>query len=120
MTFSYKSLTPEFAVAPQLSATDMQSVAEAGFRSVIINRPDGEGGPGQPCSDDVLQAAKAHGLQAFYQPVISGSITAGDIDRFCRFLKELPAPVLAYCRTGARCTTLYQEAMKHEQDQDRG
>ncbi len=103
-------LTENFAVAPQLSASDMAAVAALGYKSVIINRPDFEGGPDQPLSADVMNAAKAAGLQVEYQPVVSGAITAQDVARFAELLDTLPGPVLAYCRSGARCTNLYQAA----------
>jgi len=101
-------LSADFAVAPQLGPDDMQAVAQAGYKSVIINRPDFEGGADQPASGDVMAAARAAGLQIEYQPVVSGAMTQQDVERFGQLLEELPAPVLAYCRTGTRCTTLYR------------
>lgn len=103
-------LTDTFAVAPQLSASDMQAVADAGFRSVIINRPDFEGGPDQPLASDVMAAAKAAGLNVEYQPVVSGAMTTADVERFAQLLDAMPAPILAYCRTGTRCTHLFNAA----------
>lgn len=99
-----------FAVAPQLSAQDMAEVARAGYQSVIINRPDFEGGPDQPASDDVMQAARAAGLQVEYQPVISGALTHDDAVFFSQLLDRLPKPVLAYCRSGGRCLSLFTAA----------
>jgi uncharacterized protein (TIGR01244 family) len=110
MAVPVNSLTASFAVAPQLSPGDMQAVAQAGFKSVIINRPDFEGGPDQPTAADVIAAAEAAGLTARYQPVVSGAMTQADVVRFAELLDELPAPVLAYCRTGTRCTHLYRAA----------
>ncbi|PLC52672.1 TIGR01244 family phosphatase [Pollutimonas nitritireducens] len=110
MSLPINSLSPTFAVAPQLAPEDMQAVAEAGFKSVIINRPDLEGGPDQPYSADVIAAARAAGLAVEYQPVVSGSMTADDVARFAELLKELPEPILAYCRTGTRCSHLFQAA----------
>jgi len=120
MSLNYQSLTPDFAVAPQLQSADMQSLADAGFKSVIINRPDGEGGPDQPRSEDVLRAAQAAGLQARYQPVVSGAMTAADVAEFSALLQALPAPVLAYCRTGTRCTHLFMAAQEYGADQTQG
>ncbi len=114
MTLSYHVLADDFAVAPQLGPDDMQPLADAGFKSVIINRPDGEGGAEQPRSEDVMGAARKAGLEVRYQPVVSGAITVDDVARFSQLLQELPGPVLAYCRSGARCTNLYQAA--REQD----
>lgn len=110
MNINYQSLTDNFAVAPQLGPDEMPAIAEAGFRAVIINRPDGEGGADQPASADVLAAAQAAGLKAVYQPVVSGSITAADVAEFAQIVKNLPTPILAYCRSGGRCTKLYQQA----------
>ncbi|MFA5662820.1 TIGR01244 family sulfur transferase [Castellaniella sp.] len=112
MNPEYRHITPQFAVAPQLGPDDMAALASAGFKSVIINRPDGEGGSTQPCSDEVIAAALAAGLKVHYQPVTSGSITAEDVTEFARLLHELPMPVLAYCRSGARCAKLYEQAAK--------
>lgn len=110
MSTPINSLTENFAVAPQLAATDMAAVAAAGFKSVIINRPDFEGGADQPTASSVMQAARAAGLTVEYQPVVSGGMTAEDVTRFAELLKTLPAPILAYCRTGTRCTVLYRAA----------
>ena len=57
-----------------------------------------------------MEAARAAGLTVEYQPVVSGGMTAQDVTRFAELLKTLPAPVLAYCRTGTRCTVLYRAA----------
>jgi uncharacterized protein (TIGR01244 family) len=110
MSFPFHPITDTFAVAPQLSAADMHAVAQAGFKSVIINRPDLEGGPDQPLAQDVMQAAQAAGLQVHYQPVVSGAMTQADVQEFARLLHTLPQPILAYCRTGTRCTHLFNAA----------
>lgn len=107
MSIPYKSLSENFAVAPQLTAEDMKAVAAAGFKSVIINRPDYEGGAEQPLAADVMAAAEAVGLQASYQPVVGNAITAADVNNFAQLLETLPQPVLAYCRSGNRCSILY-------------
>jgi uncharacterized protein (TIGR01244 family) len=104
------SLTPDFAVAPQMTPDDMAAVAAAGFKSVIINRPDFEDGPNQPTAAAVSEAARAAGLRVAYQPVVSGQMTTDDVTDFAELLQTLPAPVLAYCRSGTRCTVLYRAA----------
>jgi len=112
MSTPFNRLSDSFAVSPQLAPQDMAAVAQAGYRSVIINRPDGEGGEQQPLSADVMQAARQAGLTIVYQPVVSGAMTDQDVVRFKQLLAELPAPVLAYCRSGTRCTNLYQASQK--------
>ncbi|HCN70737.1 MAG TPA: TIGR01244 family phosphatase [Pusillimonas sp.] len=110
MAVPVNPLTDSFSVAPQLSAGDLSAVAQAGYKSVIINRPDFEGGPEQPASQEVIQAAKAAGLEVVYQPVVSGAITAQDVSQFAQLLNSMPKPILAYCRSGTRCTQLFQAA----------
>lgn len=110
MALQLVSITDVFAVAPQLGAEDMQKVADAGFKSVIINRPDFEGGPDQPTSTDVVAAAQQAGLVIQYQPVVSGRMTPVDVQRFAELLQQMPKPILAYCRSGARCSHLYYAA----------
>lgn len=112
MSTPVQQITSEFSVAPQLTPEDMAAVAAAGYKSVIINRPDFEGGPDQPTSEAVSAAAREAGLRVQYQPVVSGAITADDVAKFAELLQTLPAPVLAYCRSGARCTALFQSATK--------
>jgi uncharacterized protein (TIGR01244 family) len=107
-----RPLTEQFAVAPQLSPADMAGVAAAGYKSVIINRPDFEGGPDQPTSADVSAAAREAGLVVEYQPVVGSAMTTDDVVRFAELLKTLPGPVLAYCRSGTRCMNLFSASQQ--------
>jgi uncharacterized protein (TIGR01244 family) len=43
-----RRVTDAFAVAPQISEKDVEEIAAAGFKTIIANRPDGEGGIEQP------------------------------------------------------------------------
>lgn len=103
----YRSITPDYAVAGQIEARDIAAVKAAGFRSVICNRPDAEHPGEASTADEVAEAAKAAGLEFRYIPVISGQITAENVADQAAALEDLPAPVFAYCRSGARCTNLY-------------
>ncbi|MFO7748251.1 MAG: TIGR01244 family sulfur transferase [Orrella sp.] len=110
MSTPINQITPDFSVAPQLSPADMPALAAAGFKSVIINRPDYEGGPDQPTAEAVSEAARESGLRVAFQPVVSGAMTPEDVVQFSELLQTMPAPVVAYCRTGTRCTVLYRAA----------
>ena len=101
-----RPLTGELSVAPQIAAADMQAVADAGFRSVICNRPDGEGAD-QPTCDELERAAVERGLQLRYLPAESGKVTDEQGAEFGALMAELPKPVLAFCRTGMRSTTMW-------------
>lgn len=107
---AFTSLTENFAVAPQLAPDDMAAVAAAGFKSVINNRPDFEGGPAQPSSQQMEAAAQAAGLNYVHQPVNGANIQPDDVSTFASLLKTLPGPVLAFCRSGARSTKLFMSA----------
>jgi sulfide:quinone oxidoreductase len=101
-----RKITDELSVAPQILAAEVPAIAAAGFRAVICNRPDGESSD-QPCCSDIEAAVKAHGLVWRSQPVRSGGVTFADAQEFGALLAELPKPVLAYCRSGTRCATLW-------------
>ena len=97
----------DFSTAPQLAPEHMTAIANHGFRTVINNRPDMEGGPDQPTSAQMQAAAEAAGLAYHYLPVISGSITPEQVVQMAELVKTAPSPVLAFCRSGARSTQLW-------------
>jgi len=107
MSISVSQHTEHFATAPQISPQDMAAIAAHGFHTVINNRPDGEGGPDQPTSQAMAQAARAAGLAYHYLPVISGQITPEQVAEFTRLVSAAPGPVLAFCRSGARSTNIW-------------
>jgi uncharacterized protein (TIGR01244 family) len=109
-TLPLQAIAPDVSVAPQLEPAAMAAVAAAGFRSVINNRPDFEGGPQQPTSAAVAAAAQAAGLRYAHLPVAGGYQSPEEIARFAELLAELPRPILAFCRSGARSTRLYVAA----------
>ena len=101
-----KPITKALSVSPQITVDDVFEIATAGFRSIICNRPDGEG-PDQPNSSELQTAAEQVGLKFRYLPIVSGKVTDEDVEEFGDALAELPNPVLAYCRTGMRSATLW-------------
>ena len=110
MALAFAWLSPDFATAPQLAPDDIAQAAAAGFRSVVNNRPDFEGGPAQPTSESMQQAAEAAGLAYAFLPVQSAYQTPDEIARMRELLDRLPKPVIAYCRSGARTTNLFRAA----------
>ncbi len=101
-----KKITENTSVSAQIMPADIAAVKEAGFRAIICNRPDGEG-VDQPSFEEINKAAKKMGLEAAYVPVTTGMVRDEDVEAFGVALKELPRPVLAYCRTGTRSATLW-------------
>lgn len=99
-------LSESVSVAGQISPADLQAIAEAGFKSIVCNRPDGES-PGQFSSQDIATAARQAGLTMAYLPVVTGRVSPQDGREFGELLNQLPGPVLAYCRSGMRSATLW-------------
>ena len=106
----HRPLTDDVSVAPQLTPDAMAEAARLGFRSVINNRPDFEHGPHQPTNASIETAARAAGLEYRFLPVDSGYQSPQEIAAFAQLLKELPRPILAFCRSGARSTRLFLAA----------
>lgn len=105
-----RKVTDGFAVAPQITEDDVEAIADAGYKTLIANRPDGEGGIDQPRMGAIRTRAEALGL-GFVAIPFSGAPTPDILERFGAALAEAPAPVLAYCRTGTRSITAW--AMSH-------
>ena len=112
MSLPIRPLNPSFAVGAQLAPGDLAMVATMGFKTVINNRPDGEGGPDQPASTAMQAAAEAAGLAYVYLPVVAGSYSPEQIQAMRNTLDSAAAPVLAFCRSGARSTQFYMLAQQ--------
>jgi len=107
---SVQQLGPELCVAPQLDPHAMAWAAQQGFRSVINNRPDFEGGPTQPTSAEMEAAAIAAGLAYVHLPVAPGYQSPDEVARFAELLTTMPKPILAFCRSGTRSGRLFLAA----------
>lgn len=101
-----KPISDKLSLSEQLQLSDIATVAEQGYRSIICNRPDGEGAD-QPTIDEIRNAAEALDIEVRYQPVVPGQISDADVASFSQAMRELPKPTLAFCRTGTRSATLW-------------
>ena len=108
-----KPLNADFAVSPQLTIADIPSIAAQGFKAIICNRPDGEE-PGQITADQIRKAAQQAGLRFAHVPAASGAIANANVDAMAEAIAVLPKPILAFCRSGARSTKLYELAQSQE------
>jgi uncharacterized protein (TIGR01244 family) len=111
MPLAVQPLSADVAVAAQLTPEAMAEAAAAGFRSVINNRPDFEGGPTQPTSASIAQAAQAAGLSYAFLPVASGYQSPQEIAAFAELIETMPKPILAFCRSGTRSGKLVRAAL---------
>jgi uncharacterized protein (TIGR01244 family) len=100
-----RSVTPEFATAPQLRPEDMAEAAARGFKRVINNRPDGEA-PDQPTSAEMGAAARAAGLEYVEVPFTMPPAPE-HVAQVAEAVRTAPGPVLAFCRTGTRSITAW-------------
>src|SRR3546814_3784541 len=66
-----KKLDDGVLVSGQLRAADIDSAAQAGFKMIVNNRPDGEE-PDQPASAELGECAAAQGLAYRHIPVSGG------------------------------------------------
>ena len=101
-----RRLTDALSVAPQIEPDDVAAAAAQGYHSLINNRPDGEADQ-QPAGAAIEAAARQAGLDYRYLPVVSGQLQDAQAQAFAAALASLPGPVLAFCRTGTRCASLW-------------
>ncbi len=101
-----KQLTPNLSVAPQVTAADIGDIAAQGFKTILCNRPDGEA-ENQPDFASLQAAAQACDVELIYQPVSPKTVTKENVVDFSNIVESARGPVLAYCRTGTRCTILW-------------
>ena len=100
------NLTDSVSVSEQISLEDVAEIAAAGFTVLVNNRPDGEA-QGQPPSDEIAHAAQGVGLRYYYLPITAANFPGPDVSLMGELLDNPEEPVLAFCRTGTRCTNLW-------------
>lgn len=101
-----RQITPDFAVGPQITPADMALLAEAGYVTVINNRPDMENPPDLQ-SGAMRTAAEAAGLTYVDNPVVNGGLTMDMVEAQGAAVAASPGPVFAWCRTGTRSSFVW-------------
>ena len=103
------------AVGEVPTPDQMDILAKAGFRSVVNNQPDGEVDR-FPGSAALAADAKKHGLGYAFAPLTSRTPSASELQDYATALRALPAPIFAFCYSGARsaagCALLLTETME--------
>jgi uncharacterized protein (TIGR01244 family) len=112
-----KQISDRYSVSGQIQPGDVQAIADAGFTTIVCNRPDGEK-PDQPGSDAVRAAAEAAGLAYIYNPAVPGQLTADNVRRQAEAVAASTGPVFAHCASGMRSTTLWALANPEGIDAD--
>ena len=106
MTAELIPLAPGFSVTGRLDRADIEALAEAGVRTIINNRPDGED-PGQLPAAEARKLAEAKGIAYHHIPITAASLSRGDVDAFAATLQAAAGPIVAHCRSGTRSTLLW-------------
>lgn len=101
-----RPLTDTYAVSPQIAPHDVPAIAEAGFTTVICNRPDGEIPP-EVQAAALRDAVEGAGLRFVLNPVVGGAITMDNVTAQGAALTGSAGPVLAYCASGNRSSIVW-------------
>ena len=104
-----KILNAQVSVAGQMTTDKFQQLIKAGFKSVIVNRPDQEQGNTVSVAQ-LRQIAEQSEVSVIYQPILSGKISQTDVIEFAKYYNELPKPILMVCRSGSRSSILFNQA----------
>ncbi len=100
-----KEVTKNYFVSPQILASDVGLLKEQGFETIVCNRLDNEE-PNQPDFESINKECSRLGLKFYNYPLSPGDL---NIERVLetKGLLEEGNKILAYCRTGTRCITLW-------------
>lgn len=101
-----RRITDSYAVSPQIAPEDAVAIREAGFTTVIDNRPDPEI-PENLHTDAMRAAIEAEGLTFVANPVVPGGLTADVVEGQRAAIADATGPVLAYCASGNRSSIIW-------------
>lgn len=107
-TFSPEQIDEALCVTAQVQPDDLPALAAAGFRSIVNNRPDFEGGLGHATSAQLEAAVRKAGLEYRYLPVPPAGHTPEQARSMVSAVDARPKPVVAFRRTGRRSAALYR------------
>lgn len=101
-----RKINDRVSVSGQIQPSDVEAIKQAGFVSIINNRPDGEA-PDQPGGAEIAEAARAAGLAYYEIPMGREGVTPDMVAATQNVLDQSDGPVFAFCRSGTRSTTLW-------------
>ncbi len=102
-------ISENYTVSPQIGVDEIASIADAGFKAVVCNRPDQED-PGQPTAAEIAAACEEHGLAFHHVPIVGPELPLDAIEAMQEVIADTDGPVLAYCRSGTRSAVVWQYA----------
>jgi uncharacterized protein (TIGR01244 family) len=101
-----KRINDHVSVSPQIGPDDLPALKALGFTAIINNRPDGES-PDQPSSATMQAAAEKAGIAYHFIPLGRDGVSSQMVEETEAALEGSTGPVLAFCRSGTRSTTLW-------------
>ncbi|MBI6628635.1 TIGR01244 family sulfur transferase [Pontibaca salina] len=101
-----RRITSRYHVAPQLVPENLAAIADAGFKTVICNRPDAEVPQDQQAAA-IRAAAQDAGLGFETLELTHQTMTPENVARQRELIDGSDGPVLAYCATGTRCSVVW-------------
>ena len=102
-------ITEDYTASAQITTDDVESIADAGFKAVVCNRPDHED-PGQPTAAEIASACERHGLSFHHIPIIGSQLLLETVEAMRDVMISTDGPVFAYCRSGTRSAVVWQYA----------
>ena len=108
-----QKITDDYTASGQITADDVGSIADAGFKAVVCNRPDHED-PGQPTAAEIASACERHGLTFHHIPISGSQLHVETVEAMRDAIAGADGPVFAYCRSGARSAFVWQYAAQGE------
>ncbi len=103
---TFRALTPDIFVAPQITADAVAEARALGVTLIINNRPEGESDDQTP-GETIEAAAKAAGMDYVAIPITHTGFSPWQVDAMEASLSKAGARTLAYCRSGTRSTLLW-------------
>ena len=112
-----RAITEKYAVSEQIAPEDFPAISEAGFATVICNRPDIENPPFLH-AHVMAEAAALAGLQFVNLPLTHQTMTPDNITKQFDIVENAEGPVLAYCASGTRCSVIWALSQSGKQSAD--
>ena len=101
-----RKLCHQYAVSSQISPDDIYAIRDAGFGTIICNRPDMEVPPSHHASI-IRDKAEEAGLNFVEIPVTHQSMSLELAKEQRTIIDTSDEPVLAYCASGTRCSIVW-------------
>jgi uncharacterized protein (TIGR01244 family) len=101
-----KRINDRVSVSGQIRPEDVAALKDLGFTTIINNRPEGES-PDQPAGAEIEAAARAAGLAYHAIPLGREGVNPQMVVETRAALEGSSGPVMAFCRSGTRSTTLW-------------